>query len=434
VILDRVLRIGASLQFVHEDFENSEVGKFILSARTFAAEMHLAKIREATQRGRRERVASGKPLAGNRPSYGYRWVDASKAHLELEPISAAVVRSIFDLALEGRSLRGITAYLYERGIPSPTGSPRWTPSVIRDLLLRPIYTGHAVGYATRSERLPGGGYIRRLSTTEERVPLPGIAPAIVTESEGAAVVQRLTTNKAHATRNNRNPEAALLRAGFVKCGHCGWAMSVQNPSRSAGARSAAYRCTSRARRGHDCPQPKIATRLLDDSVWAKVADILSDPQVISREVARHRQDGGLERDLAAVAKQIVGLSDKQARIAKRIGDIDDDAVAAPLVAELVSLANRKKAAENELLIIEQRIADRSAEDGKIRSLTAWCQRVGANLDLLSYNERRLALEALGVQVRVYSNRITDENGNPHPRWTVQLGSVPWLSSSSLPTT
>lgn len=101
VILDRVLRVGASLQFVHEDFENSEVGQFVLSARTFASELHSAKIPEATQRGRRERVANGKPLAGNRPLFGYRWVDQGKLRLELEPVNADVVRSIFDTALMG---------------------------------------------------------------------------------------------------------------------------------------------------------------------------------------------------------------------------------------------------------------------------------------------------------------------------------------------
>jgi site-specific DNA recombinase len=231
-------------------------------------------------------------------------------------------------------------------------------------------------------------------------------------------------NKAHATRNNRNPEAALLRAGFVKCGHCGWAMSVQNPSKSAGNRSASYRCTSRTQRGQDCPQPKIATNLLDDAAWANVVDVLRDPQIIAREVARYRQDGGLERDRAAVKKQLESLADKQARIAKRMADIEDDAVVAPLMAELVSLANRKKAAENELSVIEQRIDDRAAEDAKVQSLTAWCRRVGANLEQLTYNERRLALDALGAQVRVYSHRAIDANENAHRRWTVTFGSMP----------
>jgi cell division septum initiation protein DivIVA len=124
-----------------------------------------------------------------------------------------------------------------------------------------------------------------------------------------------------------------------------------------------------------------------------------------------------------VEKQIASLADKQARIAKQVADIEDNAVAAPLVAELRSLAGRKTAAEQELLSTEQRIADRTAEDARVRSLTAWCQRVGANLDRLNYTERRLALEALGVQVRIYSNRIPDENGDSYSRWIVTLGSM-----------
>lgn len=48
---------------------------------------------------------------------------------------------------------------------------------------------------------------------------------------------------------------------------------------------------------------------------------------------------------------------------------------------------------------------------------------GQAVGYASRSERRLALEALGVQVRVYSNRITDGNGDPHPRGTVMLGSV-----------
>jgi site-specific DNA recombinase len=306
--------------------------------------------------------------------------------------------------------------------------------VVRDLLLRPIYTGHAVSYATRSERRLGGGYVRRVSTAEEQVPLPGIAPAIVSPLEAAIVAQRLSMNKAHPVRNNRSPEAALLRAGFVKCGHCGWAMNVRNPSMSAGNRSASYRCTSRTQRGHDCPQAQIAASLLDDAAWSTVVEVLRDPQIIAREVERHRQDGGLERDRAAVQKKIESFADKQSRIAKRVGDIEDEAVISPLMAELVSLAARKKAAEHELLTIDQRIADCAAEDMKVQTLTAWCQRVGSNLDDLTYSERRLALEALGVQVKVYSNQRAEENGDPIARWTVTLDSMPCLNSSSLLTT
>src|SRR5215207_8233897 len=106
ILVDRIESAGASLALVTEDFEKSATGTFLRGAKAFAAELEREKIAERTQRGRRARVSSGKPLAGNRPSYGYRWADAAKSHLELDPINADVVRRIFDMALEGRSLRG----------------------------------------------------------------------------------------------------------------------------------------------------------------------------------------------------------------------------------------------------------------------------------------------------------------------------------------
>jgi hypothetical protein len=64
--------------------------------------------------------------------------------------------------------------------------------------------------------------------------------------------------------------------------------------------------------------------------------------------------------------------------------------------------------------------DRADEDARVRSLGEWCQRVGANLDLMSYDEKRLALEALGVKVHIYRNGATDEDGTPRPRWEVTM--------------
>ena len=64
-----------------------------------------AKIRERTQRGRRARVASGKPIAGPRPAYGYVW-NADKSRYLLDRRPRPVVRLIFDWALDGRDSAG----------------------------------------------------------------------------------------------------------------------------------------------------------------------------------------------------------------------------------------------------------------------------------------------------------------------------------------
>jgi site-specific DNA recombinase len=417
VIIDRIESAGASVAFVTLDFEQSETGALIRNVRAFAAALEREKIAERTQRGRRARVASGKPLVGRKAPYGYRWADDEKTRLDLDPDTAPVVRRLFDWALAGVSLRETVKRLADLGIPSPTGKPRWSFSPVRDILRRTVYTGAASAYALRSERRPQGGYARRPGTTDEIVLLPNIATPIVTPEEQAAVVARLAVNKDQAARNNRNPEAALLRAGFLTCGHCGAPLRVVHRPATLPGSSPQYRCENRQA---PCPRPTITASLIDGTVWEKAASILRDPSVVATEVAKRRQDGGLDRDLAAIDKQIASIADKQGRITKRLAEIDDDDVAALFMAELHALVARKTAADGERDDLMRRIADRADEDARVRSLAEWCSRVGANLDTLRYDEKRLALNALGVKVRVYKPGSMDADGTPLQRWDMTM--------------
>jgi site-specific DNA recombinase len=239
ILVDRIELAGASLALVTEDFEKSATGTFLRGAKAFAAELEREKIGERTQRGRRARVASGKPLVSPRSPYGYRW-NADKTGYDLDPETAPTVRLIFDAIIGGTTLRGVCAMLEARGIPSSTGRPLWTAVAIRDALQRTIYSGTVTAYARRYDRRASGGYDRRKATAEERVLLPGIAPAIVSPEEQQIALAKLERNKATSIRNNRNPEATLLRAGFIRCGHCGWVMGVKHAPPSMPSRSPVY--------------------------------------------------------------------------------------------------------------------------------------------------------------------------------------------------
>jgi site-specific DNA recombinase len=113
ILIDRLEGAGASLQLVTEDFERSATGTFLRNAKAFVAELEREKIAERTQRGKSARVAGGKPLATSRAPYGYQW-NADKSGYLLDPATAPIVRSIFDMALSGVSLRGIIARLEAR--------------------------------------------------------------------------------------------------------------------------------------------------------------------------------------------------------------------------------------------------------------------------------------------------------------------------------
>jgi hypothetical protein len=101
---------------------------------------------------------------------------------------------------------------------------------------------------------------------------------------------------------------------------------------------------------------------------------------------------------------------------------DDDDVADLLMVELRSLAGQKHAANAELADLDRRIADAAADTARVKMLTDYRRRVGQNLDRLSYAEKRLALDAECVQVRVY--RLGSDEAEREGRWVLTIRPVP----------
>jgi site-specific DNA recombinase len=295
--------------------------------------------------------------------------------------------------------------------------------------MREMYsTGEHTSYALRFERQPNGRYKVRQGRDDERIVVPNVAPPIVSVAEQQAIASRLAANKQFSTRRNGSPEGALLRAGFARCGHCGRAMWAKNRANSD--RGPQYNCAD----GVGCPRPAIRASILDTAVWAKVTEVLRDPQIIAAEVSKHRENGGLERDLAAAQARLARIAGKQARTVKAITTMDDDDSAALLYEELKVLSAQKKATEQECDELQQRLVDAAADAARVKSLSDWCETVSENLDSLTYREKRLALEALGVEVRVWQHTGGQTDGTPTPRWSLMMNPGNPDSSTLLPST
>ncbi len=92
VLVDEVEEAGAKLEFVTERFEDTAVGKLILSVRAFAAEVEREKIVERTTRGKRERGRSGRMPGGvGLGCYGYTY-DRATGRREIDVVQAEIVR------------------------------------------------------------------------------------------------------------------------------------------------------------------------------------------------------------------------------------------------------------------------------------------------------------------------------------------------------
>ncbi len=422
VILSEAEYAGVAVELVTERLEDTPEGRLLQSVRGFVAEVERLKITERTQRGIRARAESGKLLPGQKALYGYRWRDAKKTGYDLDPMTAPIVRRIYDLALRGDPIRTIARTLTAEGIPTPTGRrPLWEPPTVHHILRHPAYTGQGIAFRYRYPKTKrhGAGPSREFRPSDEQILLPsGTVPPIVTADEQAAVAARLDANKTLAPRNNPNPEANLLRSGIVRCGYCGLTMIVERRAE----RSDRYRYNPRNADRHGCPGIKIEAPSLDQAVWHRVATVLNDPSIIASEVERRRGADSLAQDLAALDRRLAAIAKQRQNLARAVATLSGDDVSAPLLTELSALAAQRRALQVDRTVLATRHQTDRVERERMANLAAWCERVGANVATLSYAERRMVLEALGVSVKVYR---ADHN----PRWELTMAPLPVVDST-----
>ena len=392
IIIDRVESVGASVAFVTLDFDKSETGALLRNVRAFAAALEREKLSERTVRGRIARVQSGKLIPGSRPPYGYRWRDETKGQLDEDPVTALVVRRMFAAIAGGVSLHKLAASLMQDSIPTPTGKGVWHSSTLSTILRHPAYQGDAYGWGIRK-----AGVTPQRFDPEKAIRLPdGTIPPLVDRATWAAVQAVLKRNKEQSIRSAKHPEAALLRGGFVRCGTCGRVMHAR--PRSTGGID--YHCAPN--HGLPCPRPtSIKGSVLDPVVWSRVRAVIVDPATVAREVERLRGNDPTADDLRTVQRLISDVERQRANLTHAVAMLDDPNAAAPLVAQLRALAERRQALDVEESALTQRQAAWQSTRLDVDNLASWCATVADQVDTLTWHERRMALTALGVSATIY---------------------------------
>lgn len=173
--------------------------------------------------------------------FGYKKDPEDKNHLLVDEETAPIVRQIFSYALEGHGPNYIRRRLEENKIPCPTwwnrnrglrnirtkwekkdpvnGQFVWDFSVIKELLMNPVYTG-----AIASQK---AHYKFKIGTIGDKKP----EEWIVVEGQHEAIIDRESFNIVQEKlksrqRPGKSGEISLF-AGLVKCGECGKALTVR---------------------------------------------------------------------------------------------------------------------------------------------------------------------------------------------------------------
>ena len=316
MLFDEVEQAGAHLEFVTEKFEDTAVGRLILSVKAFSAEVEREKISERTMRGKAERARQGRiPQGTGKGIYGYRY-NPETGQRETEEAQADIVRRIFEWFCSGHGSSKIAGELNRDDVPAFSGG-LWHPLTVRRMLMNETYTGRTVYRRTRAEVIRNGQWGKKRRRVVPRpesewIDIPGATPPIVPH---AFFAQAQAILQDPERRLRGQPTRKYRLRGRLRCLACGTPMVGQSLAKG---RYVYYRC----RRSYSgdfegkCDSRYVRVEPLERGVLEKIAQVLSDPQRILEE-AKHlcgpeidtTRLEAVDRDLSRVDKQQRRLTD-----------------------------------------------------------------------------------------------------------------------------
>ena len=403
VIFEEVSQADARLEFVTEKFEDTAVGRLILSVRAFAAEIEREKIAERTMRGKLERANSGKlPQAFGKGCYGYVYNRATGKR-EIEPLQAETVRRIFLRYAESRSFHAVARELNADGIPTFANS-RWHPITVRQTLRNESYTGRLIYRRTKSiisrgvNGKKGRRYVER--PQDEWVMIEGASPRIIDDALWDRV-QSILDDPQRIARNCAARYAYSLR-GRVTCANCGSAM-VGQTMRPRGREYHYYCCRVAFNRlgTRHCTTRNVRAEKLEEGIWREVRAILSNPRIVLNELERAENPLDNRDEIERFEHELESIVTQQKRLAElfTLGAVDDDVVQA----QGTPLKQRRAALESRLAELNSR-ARPQAFPVDDKHLGQVCAAIGAWVDQAGDDERSQILEALQIKVSATPER------------------------------
>ena len=140
-------------------------------------------------------------------------------------------------------------------------------------------------------------------------------------------------------------------------------------------------------------------------VWERIKNILNDPSVISAEIERRRAEGEDSRsqvlaDLESTRHQLSRIETELTRLIRRAASVGED-LWQLFEKEIAGKQAAKKRLEAMASDIEDRLAADDADAEGLAALSQYAARVRERLEVFTFTEKRLALEALAV--KIYGN-------------------------------
>ncbi|MFW9875837.1 MAG: recombinase family protein [Candidatus Thorarchaeota archaeon] len=423
--------LGIQFASVTELFDTtSAMGKAYLGMASTFAELERNTFIERSHDGTRKAVKSGRYSGGIVP-YGYQ-LNPDTKKLEINEEEAKVVRQIFYLLTEKvmtcysiapqlNALGIPTRYRKDgRGIRGKATANLWRPARVYNILRNPTYKGEWV-YGKRSKK--------RLSP-----PITTQCPSIVDIDTFDRAQSQLRANSLWSDRNSKR--FYLLR-GLIKCDICGHSYCGYTTRSVKNGEVKYYRCNRNGNRGNllseACNSPIIPAKLIEDCIWEKIRDFVSNPETVSRVIESRLESKGnynYSVDINDAENRLEELMESEKRLLRLYADPRSQFSKEALDSGLDEIVNSRNILKKHISELTEAQVSEKEYRKRLENIEFVLSQLSNNIKSATPETKRAVIENLLLEVRIGK----DEEGNSFIRMIFAFDENKLLPSYSNKTT
>ena len=321
--------------------------------------------------------------------YGYKAGTDENRTAVVDEEAAKIVRRVYDMRLQGNSVRTIARKLTDEGIPNPTanytrldgkksdrqGSPYWSPKTISDILKDKTYIGTLTQHRTT-----------RFSYKNHKVLNVPECEQIVKENAHEAIICRDVWDKVQAI-NDRNAQGRADKAnrvhplsGLLVCADCGKKLK----GKSAGSnKTYMYSCRTYVDLGKKyCTSHSITERQIESIVLQDIRSMLGEVVIDEKKAQEHflhEKTRCGEQNRLSDEKQLRTLKARLSELDKLIQSAFEEKVLGNLPESMCKNLFEKYQAEKESIqrqvrVLEERLAEVNEMGAEVEEYIARLKR------------------------------------------------------------
>ncbi len=290
------------------------------------AEFFSAELAEKVARGMRENALKCMNSGGGIPM-GY--VSDETQHLKIDPLTAPIVREVFNLYVSGTKVNDIVKQFNARGIKGSRGNPI-NFNIIHKMLINRKYIGE---YKFGDTIVPGG------------------VPAIVSQELFDQAQKKMEKNRKAPAQHKAEDDYLLTTKLF--CGKCQAMMFGESGTSKTLKVYHYYKCVNN-KRAKTCDKKTVQKEWLEDKVIGAIMEIVMDDALVENlaETAFELQN----RESPIIPKMTEELAEIEKGIENMLNAIQQGIILDSTKKRLADLEDKKK--KMELALVQEQIRNR----------------------------------------------------------------------------